>query len=97
MFYFLFQQKVVPCLRRSAEVRPPARRKDRKSVYHGLYTSSTTSALSPILLAYTAASGKPRRRENLDVDPAAAPGYREMGRSWTTLWDVGNMDWSPFL
>lgn len=46
---------------------------------HGLYTSSTTSALSPTSLAYTAAGGKPSRRENTDVDPAAAPGYREMG------------------
>ena len=47
------------------------------------------SALLLPLLAATAASGKPNRRKNLDMEPAAL-GYREMGRSWTTLsWKWG--------
>lgn len=61
-----------------------AEREDRKSVSHGLYASSITNAASPPLLPATAASGKPSGRKKLDVDPPAALGYREMGRSWTT-------------
>lgn len=59
--------------------------------------SSTTSAVSPTLLAYTAASGRSNRRKNLDVDSAAAPGYREMGRSWITLSEIWGTRAGPCL
>lgn len=88
LFYLSFQQKGLLCIRRSTGFSLRARREVRKNINHGLYMSSTTSAVSLTLLAYTAASGRSNRRENLDVNSAAAPRYREMGRSWTTLSEI---------